>query len=95
MSPATATAKDLARCSFRGCGSLKRTSLLAWHGRRRLIGPRSAAIGQAAAAYGTRAQVIPAVLCRENAVQPSGWRRTSPPAPPLSRVAVTITERDL
>jgi hypothetical protein len=52
MSPATA--KDLARCSSCGCGSLKRTALLAWHGPWPLIRPRSAAIGRAAAVGGDR-----------------------------------------
>ena len=50
MSPAIA--EDLAQCSSRDCGSLKRSALLAWRGRWPLIRPRSAATGRAAAAVG-------------------------------------------
>lgn len=65
MSPANA--KDHARCTSRGCRSLLQSALSVRHGRWRLVGLRSAAIGQAAAAVGRDRGLMRGVRARPSA----------------------------
>jgi hypothetical protein len=90
-----ANAKDYARCTSRGCGSLKKSALSVWHGRWRPAGLRSAAIGQAAAAVGRHRGLMRGVRGRPGAAgrRPDGngqaaWlqsrRESMPPAGGIS-----------